>query len=354
MKIKLALVVTLGLLCIGQAKAWECTNPLDARVPVPAGTSGTYGDGNGQLFLGTASEGVQGQLYECEPPSTTNPVPGTIITNTSSSSSQSSSQSSSNSNSSSTSNAQGGQGGKATSTSSATGGQGGSGGQASVNNSGNSTNTITNTLKAQGGQATATGGNASQKQSQSNSLTNSGNSSASANGNGNNSNNYTENNPRQTPSAIPAFVASTASCFKGGTIAGSSAAFGFSLGGGRIDENCARLEAARIAGTFSKIVGCKTLLQNKYVVGTLEECVGEPKTIIVEAPPVAVPVQPAPVITVNVPAPIVTIVPAPVAPAPPDVAAAARVEAAKRPVHHAPVKCYTEDELIRLGLVKVQ
>jgi hypothetical protein len=61
---RILLVLSL-MLCSYSAFAWNCTNPLAERVLVPSTTTGTYGDGDGQLAL------FNGQLYECEvvPPS---------------------------------------------------------------------------------------------------------------------------------------------------------------------------------------------------------------------------------------------------------------------------------------------
>jgi hypothetical protein len=60
---KPALLALLAVLFLASpAHAWNCSDPLAARVPVPAGTTGSYGDGDGQLFLGTGTEGVKGQL----------------------------------------------------------------------------------------------------------------------------------------------------------------------------------------------------------------------------------------------------------------------------------------------------
>ena len=197
------LVAAILMLCTsGVSFAWNCSNSLAERVPVPAGTAGTYGDGDGQLFLGTASEGVAGQLYECEivPPGTTAPA-GSIATSQSNSSANSSSQSNSSSKSNSNSNSNA-TGGNATAI-----GQGGAGG--SVKNSGNSSNTNVNT--AQGG----AGGNANQHQTQSQTATG-GSSSAVANGNGvgngNNSNDTTVNYPRQVATAVAPEVFPSAPC----------------------------------------------------------------------------------------------------------------------------------------------
>jgi hypothetical protein len=227
---------------------------------------------------------VEGIAFICVPATPTTPsTPGS--SSTSSANSNSSSQSSSNSSSSS----------KATGGNATAVGQGGAGG--SVNNSGNSSNTNVNT--AQGG----AGGNANQKQTQSQTA-NGGNSSATASGNGvgngNNSNDTNVVYPKQVATAIAPEVFPTVPCFKGFSGGVQSTAFGASFGGGKIDQNCAELEAARQAPTL--IARCKVYLLNKYVKQagvTMEDClaVPEPRATIAEAPAVA----PAPQIVVNVP-----------------------------------------------------
>ena len=324
--VKLCFVALALTAFVAPSYAWNCTNSLAERVPVASGTAGTFGDGDGQLFLGVSGQGTPGQLYECEvvPPGTTPPT-GSIVTNTnqSSSTSTSNSNSSSNSNStsgsSSTSKATGGNasatGGTAsigpittraslnnsgnssnTNTNTAMGGQGGAGG--SVSGSGNSTNKITNTNTAQGGQ----GGNSNQKQGQTQTA-NGGSSSADGNGvgNGNNSDNTVVNNPRQTATAVSPEVFPTVPCFKGTGIAGQGPVFGFSYGGGKIDENCAELEAARQAPT--RIARCKIFILNKYAQKagvTYEDCIGP---LVVPERTVELPqlVAPTPSIVVNVP-----------------------------------------------------
>ena len=307
----------------GASFAWPQCN--GNWIQVPAGTSSANG--------AVVAEG--GQTFQCQPvaPPTTPSTSNNSSNSTSNSSSNSSSQS--NSNSSSTSKATGGNsnatGGNATATGGA-GGQGGAGG--SVSGSGNSTNTIhnTNLNVAQGG----TGGNANQKQGQTQSQTaNGGSSSADASGNGvgngNNSNDTTVNNPRQVATAISPEVLPTVPCFKGFGIGGQSAAFGFSFGGGKIDENCAGLEAARQAPT--RIARCKVYLLNKYVQKagvTLEDCLGQETPTIPTAPVVRVP-NSIPSVVVNIPAPVVN-VPAPV------VNVIAATPAPSAVVHTAPTK----------------
>ena len=146
--------VALILMCSGQAKAWNCSDPLAERVVVPSNTTGTQGDGDGQLVT------YQGQVYECEvvpptPPST--PASSSNSTSNSASNSSSAANSSSNSASVAENNTK------------------------VIAKGGNSSATAT------GGNATATGGNANQSQSQKQSLSNVGNatSASEASNNGN-------------------------------------------------------------------------------------------------------------------------------------------------------------------------
>lgn len=294
MKPVMGVVICAILMCLApSAKAWNCSDPLAERVLVPAGTAGTYGDADGQLA------NFNGQLYECEvvKPS----VPGTpTATNTNS-----------NQNSNSNNNSANATGGKASAV--ATGGQGG-----------------------QGGNATAT---QRQTQAQSSSSTSSAssnsaaNSTATASGNGNNSNNSVINNPQQVASAYAPVVLPTVPCFKGFS-GGAQAAFGgISFGGGKIDQNCADLEAARQAPSL--LARCKVYVANKYVKAagvTLDDCLAIP------APPpppaqVVIPAPQQPSITINVPAPVVTIIPGPVVAPPPSITAASSAALAAK-VHH--------------------
>ena len=141
-------------------------------------------------------------------------------------------------------------------------------------------------------------------------------SSATANGNGvgngNNSNDTTVNYPRQVATAIAPEVFPTVPCFKGFSAGAQGAAFGASFGGGKIDENCAELEAARQAP--NRLTRCEIFILNKYAKKggvTLEQClerdtvpVGSDR-VVVSAP---APVQPSIVVNVpavNVPAPVI-------------------------------------------------
>jgi hypothetical protein len=335
---KILSLVGLCLMFAAPAFCWNCTDSLAERVPVPTGTTGTYGDGNGQLFLGVAGQGTPGQLYECEvvtptPPTTpTTPTTSNSMSN-STSSANSAANSSSNATSTSSSNqtqnqkqnqSQTANGGNA----SATGGNATIGnvsststisksGNSSIQNSGNSSNKNTNT---------ATGGNQTQTST----------SSANGNGvgNGDNSNNYssTTNVPRDVATAFAPTVLPTTPCFKGFSGGGQGTMFGFSFGGGKIDANCADLEASRLAPSL--ISRCKVYLMNKYVKAagvTMTDCLAVPQP----AAPIVIPAPPAPqlqpVINITVP-PATVIIPAPaIAPALSVAVAAARIK--KKPFH---------------------
>lgn len=357
-------LAALALMFCTTAKAWDCPAG-QIRQQAPAGTPTTT----------PYYDVVEGIAFICVPatPPVTPTTPSSTATSSSNSTSNANSSSTSNSNAgatatggNSTSTAQGGQGGSAT----ATGGKGGSatGGNATggnVANSGNSSNTNTNTAQGgQGGQGgkggNATGGTATQGQTQSQSLTNSGNSTASASnngtGNGNNSNDSTTNisTPRQVATAFAPSVTPTAPCIKGFGAAGQTGFAGLSFGGSKVDVNCAILEASRLAPSL--LAKCKVYISNKYVKAagvSLADCLQQEQVTVEQGPatPVELPTPaPQPIITINVPAPVVTIIPQPVQPAPINVVAAARANSAAKPVvHH---KCYTEEELKRLGVIK--
>ena len=349
---KILFALSLLALCTAlapSAKAWNCSDPLASRVNVgatkPAGASA--GDGDGQYYIGGDASNPN-DYYVCEVPKPpTTPTGGNSnATSASNSNSTSTANSASQSNSASTSSATGGKS-ASRSTSTATGGNAtggnatGGNSNSSVSSSGNSN--VTNNVNAtggaggsggqggaggNGGNSSATGGNQAQHQSQS--LSNSGNSSSSASGNGvgngNNSDNSvtTINDQRSVASAYAPSMNATAECFKPYAGGGQGLLFGASFGGGKIDQNCAALEASRQAPSL--IARCKIFLTTKYAKEagvTMEDCMPPLRVTVVTAPPVAVAIPaPAPQpITVNVP---VTIIPAPVvAPAPSIVVAAA-------------------------------
>ena len=331
-----AVVLVLATLCSPVAHAWNCSNPLAERVIVPAGTAGTYGDGDGQLAS------YNGQIYECEVVSPSTSGGNSNATSTSNSNSASNSQSTSNSSSQSSAS-----GGKSSSTSTsqsaggnATGGNATGGNSSSgVSSSGNSSNTNNNSASGgQGGQggaggsatSTATGGNQSQHQTQSNSLTSSGNSSSTASGNGvgngNNSDNTQINYPRQVASAVAPEILPTVPCFKGYSAAGQGTVFGASFGGGKIDKGCEAREVARsFAGIGNKVAAAKILCNQQAAKDaglTAEECqaftVPEPRVSVpmvqsLPVSPVVINVQPSPAVVV--PAPVVNVIASTPAPA---------------------------------------
>jgi hypothetical protein len=147
---------------------------------------------------------------------------------------------------------------------------------------------------------------ANQKQSQGQSQTaNGGNANAIAANNGNNSNNSVTNvaapdipvSTAYAPSSFP-----TAPCFKGYGAGVQTAPFGASFGGGKIDENCASLEAARQAPSL--IARCKVYVSNKYVKRagvTLADCLMAEKKEVPTIPVtvtqyIPMPAPPAPVV----------------------------------------------------------
>lgn len=266
--------VLLLLLSVVPAFAWPTCK--GQWVSVPKGTTGGTLYSTGDL------------LFQCQttPPPSSNPT---------SSNSSSSSSSSSNSNSGASSNSGAKATGGKSSSSSGVSNSGNSTSSSGVSNSGNSSNNNRNT--ATGGK----GGDASQQQSQSSAITNSGNNAAYSN---------------ETNIAAPKIPVDTAyapnggttvTCFKGYGAGVQTMPVGISLGGGKIDPNCAVLEAARQAP--SKLARCKVYISNKYVrqAGvTLDDCMGasgEPP-IVQQASPVTMIVgQNSPVAAVAPPAP---------------------------------------------------
>lgn len=340
---KSALIALVAVVCLAiaaPAHAWNCSDPTASRVDVgstkPAGA--TAGDSDGQYYIGSDAAHPN-DYYVCEVPKPpTNPSTGgnSNASSTSNSTANSSSQAASNSQSSASAT-----GGKSISNAKATGGNA-TGGNASsgVSNSGNSS--VTNNVAASGGQggaggqggsASATGGN--QKQNQK--ISDSGNSTASASGNGvgngNNSNDTTINEPREVASAYAPSMNATAQCFKPFSGGGQGLLFGASFGSGKIDENCARLEASRQAPSI--VARCKVFITSKYAKEahvTLDDCL--PKVVVLPPAPIFVPalaIAPAPSITVNVPPTQVTVI-VPPAPTPaPSVAAVARAYGHAKP-----------------------
>ena len=307
-------------------------NRVDVGSALPAGA--TAGDGDGQYYRGSDAANPN-DYYVCKvvtPTPPTTPTGGNSNAHTSSSTVTQTSRAASNSASQSSAT-----GGKSTSTSNcpvaATGGNATGGNSSSgVSNSGNSTAPIT--IRHAGGQGGTAGMHTCDgRQSKANpiqSLANSGNSTATAAGNGvgngNNSNNYsnTTNIPAAAASPYAPPVFSSATCFKGFSGGATAVAGGISFGGGKIDQNCAALEAARQAPNLLSF--CKQYIQVKYVKNagvTLEDCM-QPESrcarggtaatrrcctrsqpIVVNVQPVVVP---APVVNVIAPAPAPSIV----------------------------------------------
>ena len=189
----------------------------------------------------------------------------------------------------------------------------------SLKNSGNSSNTNTNTANGgaggqggaggKGGSATAAlvdSGNASQSQSSTSSANGNGN----GNGNGSNNASYSSVTKVAAPdipvaSALGLAPSATVTCFKGFGGGVQTMPVGVSFGGGKIDENCARLEVARsFAAMGARIAYCKEMLSNKYTKEagiTMDDCMRMEFAVAPE--PVVVP-APAPVIpniTINMP-----------------------------------------------------
>jgi hypothetical protein len=115
--------------------------------------------------------------------------------------------------------------------------------------------------------------------------------SAQNNGNGANNSSYSSTTNVAAPK-IPVETAwappptATVSCFKGFGVGVQTMPVGGSFGGGKIDQNCAALEAARQA--TNKLTFCKVYITNKFVRAagvTLEDCMG-PAPVVV--PPVVV------------------------------------------------------------------
>jgi hypothetical protein len=294
---------------------------------VANGTTGTAGTGGiGETYN---ADGITWQCQPKTPPPTTPPsTPSSQTQNQTQNQNQQQNQnatatsgSNSTSGSTSTSGATA-TGGNSGSTSSATGGTStATGGK--VSNSGNSSNTNTNTAQGgkggQGGQggkggsaAIAGSGNSSQTQSTTSQATGNGV------GNGNNSNDY-QSSTLVEAAKIPvstAFAPSqfpTVGCYKTYSGGVQGAQLGISLGGGKIDENCAILEAAGRARNI--LAYCKVYITDKYVhkAGvTLEDCMHQEQ--------VNIPLPP-PIVQAPVPQPTVIVVPA--TPAPVPVAAAA-------------------------------
>jgi len=266
-----------GLALSVPAFAWNCSDPLAERVVVPSGTSGSYGDADGQLAL------YNGALYECKVVPVTPPTTPSTTSNTSNSTSGATSNSS----------ATGG-------TSNATGG--------SVNNSGNSSNknTLSNTNTLSNSQSQSQG----QKQSQTQA-----NSSVNSNQSAGGSVSDTGNSSTVVQRSAPIAYAPTIfpSGCNGSISGGASAPFGgISIGGTKQDHHCQQMQTAAMFLSQGNLEAATRILCRTWAARdaklTLDECrliakAQLPVPVVVPSIPVAVPViNPAPIqVTVNVP-----------------------------------------------------
>jgi hypothetical protein len=261
MKKVFAIAVLMFASC-GLSMAWNCTGN-DIRVQVATGTIGTgTGDAPGNVVVDN------GLTFQCQTPPSTNPSTGSTSTSSSTATGGNSSSSAT--------------GGKATSTS-------------GVSNSGNSTNTLSNTQ----------GQKQKQSQTQSNTSTNSNESAGGSVSNVGNSvtNVAAPDIPVNSAYAPPVF--SSVNCFKGWSAGGQTPLIGGSFGGGGVDRNCV---AERIAQDYyamgNRLAACKVITSTKASKDahvTLEDCMNVPVRPIVVTPTSAPLATPAPSITVNVP-----------------------------------------------------
>jgi hypothetical protein len=302
-------LLSIGVLLLAtMGFAWDCpAGQIRQQAPTGTPTTTPYYD---------VVEGIAFICVPSTPPTTPPSAPSSQTQNQNQTQQQNQNQtatatsgSNSSSNSTSGATATGGNSSATGGTSNATGGK--------VSNSGNSSNTNTNT--AQGGQG-GKGGNATAGVTGSGNSSQSQTSTSAANGNGvgngNNSNDY-QSSTVVDAAKIPvssAFAPSqfpTVGCYKtySGAVQGQN--LGISLGGGKIDKNCAILEAAGRARNI--LAYCKVYITDEYVhkAGvTLDDCMHQEQ--------VAIPLPP-PIIAQPVPQPTIIVVPA--APVPVPVAA---------------------------------
>lgn len=286
MKLRNIFFIVVSLFAVSNASAWTCPSG-QIHQQVPKGTAGAVL--------------VEGEYFVC--------VPNTPPTNPSSQTqSQTQSQSQSQTaKSSSTSDSSAKSTSDSTSNSSVKN-SGNSSSISGVKNSGNSSNKNTNTATGGTGVGVGIGGNQSQSATASNN----------GNGNGNGANNSSYSNVTDIkPAAATAFASATptASCVIGYGAGGQLIGGGLSFSGGKIDKNCALLEAAKSARNLKAF--CKVYITDKYVKAagvTLEDCMETqavvPATVVTEKPdPIFVPVPvylPSEDKTTPVPVPVVT------------------------------------------------
>jgi len=263
-----------GLALSVPAFAWNCSNPLAERVVVPSTTTGTYGDGNGQLAS------YNGSLYECEVVVPSTPTTPSTTSNTSNSTSGATSTSTSGAN--------------------ATGG--------SVNNSGNSSNknTLSNTNTLSNSQSQSQGQKQSQTQANS-----SVNSNQSAGGSVSDTGNSSTVVQRSAPMAYAPTI--FPSGCNGSISGGASAPFGgISIGGTKQDHHCQQMQTAAMFLSQGNLEAATRILCRTWAARdaklTLDECrliakAQLPVPVVAPSVPVAIPVtNPAPIqVTVNVP-----------------------------------------------------
>ena len=271
---KVLAIAAMVIGCSFSALAWNCSNPLAERVVVPSTTTGTYGDGNGQLAS------YNGSLYECEVVVPSTPTTPSTTSNTSNSTSGATSTSTSGAN--------------------ATGGN--------VNNSGNSSNknTLSNTNTLSNSQSQSQGQKQSQTQANS-----SVNSNQSAGGSVSDTGNSSTVVQRSAPMAYAPTI--FPSGCNGSISGGASAPFGgISIGGTKQDHHCQAMQTAAMFLSQGNLEAATRILCRTWAARdaklTLDECrliakAQLPVPVVVPSIPVAVPViNPAPIqVTVNVP-----------------------------------------------------
>jgi len=288
---KFILAIVLTAFAAGATYAWPACS--GSWVGVPTGTTGTGASGTGYGAVVTES----GQTFQCQAPSTTSGSSSISNSNASSSQSQNQGQQQTANGGSSKSTSSSSTGPVSVKTGGATASTGpvsAAGGAASVTNSGNSS--------ATGGQGGAGGTGGTSSAVAGNSSSGSGNSTS------------VDETTNVAASKIPvntAYAAApypTAQCFKGYGAGGQGASFGFSINGGKIDENCARLETARSFDAVGEYyAGCKVKVNNKYAKEAgvkLEDCLNR---YVVPLPQVPQPAPVLPPIVINLPAPVVNV-----------------------------------------------
>lgn len=307
-KYKFIITLALALCFAGASYAWPACS--GNWIQVPAGTS----TANGAIVT------ENGQTFQCQKPTDTSTGNTNANTN-SNTNNNSNSNTNKNDQSQNQNQQQTANGGSAKSSSAATGGNAtANGGVSTVKDSGNSSSNssvgpISNKNSAAGGSVKDSGNSTSVSSA-------TGGQGGSANATNNSSGNSTSVNETTNVAAdkIPVNTAysaapyPTAQCFKGYGAGGQATMFGFSVNGGKIDENCAILETARSFDSVGeRFAGCKVKIANKYAKKahvTLEDCMNVPLPVPAFTPtPVAPPAQP---IVIEVPAPIVNVLPTPV------------------------------------------